>query len=140
MSERATLPPAFERIAKIGPLVFLFGLVGFIAGMLYLRNVYGPDFITTHWIHFYLFAWVITMGYSLGCYGFMLLHYAVKGSWGYPVIRIWEAGARLLPLLAVLFLPIWFFAKDLYPWARLPLTDPVMIHRAAYMNSMSVLI
>jgi len=140
MRKRALLPPALERIGKIGPGVFLAGIISFIICMLYMRNTNGPEYVNTHWIQFYLYAWVITMGYSLGCYGFMLLHYVVKGSWGYPVIRIWEAGARLLPLMGVLWLPIWYFAPLLYPWAQPHITDPAMLHRAAYMNSMSVLV
>jgi hypothetical protein len=132
MNERVALPPTLERISKIGPALAVLGLIGFGGGLAYVGS--------SHWAQFYLYAWLIGMGYTLGCYGLMLLHYVVKGSWGYPVIRIWEAGARLLPFMAVLALPLCFATSHLYPWAQAHITDPTVLHRAAYMNSASVLI
>lgn len=132
MSEKVTLPPALDRVGKFGPVMAIAGLIGFGGGLMYV----GPS----HWTQFYLYAWLIGMGYTLGCYGLMLLHYVVKGSWGYPVIRIWEAGARQLPWMAVLGLVPWAFASNLYPWAQPHITDPTVLHRSPYLNSMSVLI
>jgi len=89
-------------------------------------------------LHLYFYGWLIAMGFSLGSYGLMLLHYVVKGSWGYPVIRLWEAGARLLPGLFVLGIPLFLLREKLYPWAQPHITDPMVLHRSAYLNASAV--
>jgi len=87
--------------------------------------------------HSYLFAFVFWIGLSLGCFGFMLLHNSIKARWGLSVLRLAEAGAKTLPLMALLFLPILIGMKDLYVW-----TDPAVVAgdkvlqiKALYLNT-----
>jgi hypothetical protein len=50
--------------------------------------------------------------------------------------RIFEAGAKTLPALVVLFLPILFGMKELFPWARADAaSDPLLQIKAWYLNS-----
>ena len=48
----------------------------------------------------------------------MLLHYMSRATWGKPIIRLLEAGAKTLPLMFILFIPILVGCKALYPWAN----------------------
>jgi hypothetical protein len=47
-----------------------------------------------------------------------MIHTLTGGRWGYPTRRVLEAGFSVLPLMLVLFIPILFGLRDLYPWAR----------------------
>lgn len=64
----------------------------------------------------YLFAYVYWTGLSLGCFGLLLLHHLVSGRWGHVIQRFLEAGTRVLPVMAILFLPIAFGMDHLYSW------------------------
>jgi hypothetical protein len=66
----------------------------------------------------YLTAYLFWSGIALGCLGTALLQQVTGGLWGLALRRIAEAGARTLPLLAVLFVPLLFGIPLLYPWAR----------------------
>ncbi|MBA3961081.1 MAG: hypothetical protein H0X40_04160 [Chthoniobacterales bacterium] len=65
----------------------------------------------------YLFAELVWVGVALGCMAFLMIHYLTGGTWGWPVRRFFEAAARTLPLLGLLFIPIFFGLHLLYPWA-----------------------
>jgi hypothetical protein len=47
-----------------------------------------------------------------------MIHYLTGGTWGWPTRRILEAAAKTLPLLGLLFIPIFFGTHELYPWAK----------------------
>jgi hypothetical protein len=52
------------------------------------------------------------------------------------LLRYWEAGARTLPLMAALSLPVLLGLPRLYPWANPAVlaADPLLAHKAAYLN------
>jgi len=64
----------------------------------------------------YLYAFLIFTGLSLGCMALLMLQHLVGGAWGALIRRPLEAGARLLPLMAVLFIPVVFGMGSLYEW------------------------
>src|SRR5882724_110958 len=66
----------------------------------------------------YLFACLFWLGLSLGCFLVTMIHELTGGRWGYPTRRFFEAGFMALPLMLVLFVPIFFGLRELYPWAR----------------------
>ena len=66
----------------------------------------------------YLFAYIFWMGLTLGCLGVLLLHHLVSGAWGHLIQRMTESGARTLPIMALLFIPIFFGMHELFPWTR----------------------
>lgn len=66
----------------------------------------------------YLFAVLFWVGLSLGCFLVTMIHQLTGGRWGYPTRRFLEAGLMVLPLMAVLFIPIFFGLQYLYPWAQ----------------------
>ena len=66
----------------------------------------------------YLFAYLYWTGMALGCMGILLLHHTVGGKWGMVIRRMCEAGARTLPYMAMLLIPMLLSIRTLYPWAR----------------------
>ena len=85
----------------------------------------------------YLIGYVFFAGLALGCMSVVMLHYLTGGAWGIPIRRPLEAGTRTLPLLALLFVPLGFGLKYLYPWARPEevARDPVLQAKHAYLNA-----
>jgi hypothetical protein len=47
-----------------------------------------------------------------------MIHHLTGGRWGYPTRRFLEAGFMVLPLMGLLFIPIFFGLHQLYPWAQ----------------------
>ena len=75
----------------------------------------------------YLFGIVYWTGMSLGTLCILMMHSLTNGGWGFVIRRFLEAGAYLLPLMALLFLPVFAGLGYLYPW-----TDPnVVAHNEA---------
>src|SRR5690242_1427427 len=82
----------------------------------------------------YLFGYIFWLGLSLGCFLVTMIHILTGGRWGYPTRRFLEAGFMVLPLMLLLFIPIFFGLHDLYPWARPEdlAHDQVLRERRAY--------
>src|ERR671935_1408562 len=64
----------------------------------------------------YLFSHFVFLGLSLGALGLLMIHHLTAGDWGYAVRRFLESAVGNLPLLALLFVPIFFGLAQLYPW------------------------
>ena len=83
----------------------------------------------------YLFAYLYWTGMALGCLAILLLHHVVGGKWGMVIRRMCEAGARTLPYMVVLLIPVLLGMPTLYPWARPEaLHDANIQSKAAYLN------
>lgn len=123
----ASLRARLNRVQWIALLVGLAGLGACLLGRLLGA---GPVFPA------YLFGYLFSLGLGLGCLEVLMLHHLTGGRWGYPVRRFLEAGAKTVPWMAFLFVPILFGLGELYPWARAgALTgDEVLEHRRHYMN------
>lgn len=84
----------------------------------------------------YLFAELVWVGVALGCMAFLMIHYLTGGKWGWPIRRFFEAAANTFPLLALLFVPIFFGLHQLYPWA-MPArvaADEILQHKRPYLS------
>lgn len=66
----------------------------------------------------YLFAFLFFTGLSVGSLALVMVHLLTGGAWGDYLRPQLLAAARVLPLQAVLVLPILFGLHVLYPWAR----------------------
>ncbi|MBI3848648.1 MAG: hypothetical protein HY292_28775 [Planctomycetes bacterium] len=84
----------------------------------------------------YLVGYLFWLGVSVGCLAILMLQHLVGGSWGLVTRRMLESGARTLPLMALLFLPLLFGIRDLYVWARPEAVagNPLLQHKAPYLN------
>ena len=83
----------------------------------------------------YLVAYMFWMGISLGSLLLLMVQYLSGGAWGLVARRIFESGARTLPLMLILFLPIAFNLETLFVWARPEAAaDEVIQSKVAYLN------
>ncbi|MFI5386524.1 MAG: hypothetical protein ACHQ50_10440 [Fimbriimonadales bacterium] len=138
MSEETTKTNEVQ-LGKYGPAFAVLGL----AGLAVTAVIGSSSRVAT--LHSYLFAVMLFMSATLGCFGLTLLQHVLQGKWGLPILRIFEAGGgvRNFLLMAVLFVPILYFARDLYPWARPEdvKIDATLSHRADhYLNWTDILV
>jgi hypothetical protein len=71
--------------------------------------------------HSYLVALLFVLGLSLGSLGLLMLQHLTGGHWGIVIRRPLESATRALPLVGVLFLPIFWGMKYLYSaWLTAP--------------------
>jgi len=82
----------------------------------------------------WLIGFTFCTGLSLGCLSMLMTQHLTSGSCGLVTRRIFEAGSRLLPYCALLFIPIAIFLPSLYSWARpdVVAVDPILQHKAFY--------
>ena len=66
-----------------------------------------------------------------------MIHFLTGGKWGYPLRRFFEAAAGAFPLMLLLFLPIFFGLRNLYPWMNptAVAASEVLQHKRAYLNA-----
>jgi len=90
----------------------------------------------TQFLRSYLAAWLLVTGTSLGCIAILMINHVTGGAWGAMIRRILESGARTLPVLAALFLPLVLGAPRLWEWASAEAVarDPVLQHKHVYLN------
>ena len=86
----------------------------------------------------YLFGWVFWVTLSLGFLGMTLLHHTVRGSWGLPILRLFEAGNKLVPWMGLAFIPVLIYmgthdGHALYHWLE-PGNDVILARKAFYLN------
>jgi hypothetical protein len=104
-----SVPPVTQRPQRVALIVgIVFGIASIVGVVL------APD----QFFRSYLLGWTLGMGLSLGCMAFIMLYYVTGGIWGQPIRRPLEAGMRNIWFMMVLFIPILFQLKRLYPWAR----------------------
>ena len=66
----------------------------------------------------YLFAWLLFLGLALGGMANLMLHNLTGGAWGTTVRPTFIAAARLVPLAALLGIPVLLAMRHLYPIAE----------------------
>jgi len=107
-------------------------LVG-IAGVLLAAVAFLLD--REQFFRSYLFAYLYWTGMALGCLAILLMHHVVGGKWGMLIRRLCEAGARTLPFMGLLLVPILFGMGTLYSWARPQAAhDAIIQSKAPYLN------
>jgi len=82
----------------------------------------------------YLVAYVYWLGLPLGSLAILMLHHLVGGRWGFVIQRLLEAAIRTFPLMAVLFLPLVFGMRYIYPWAAHGAEAEHLSGKSAYLN------
>jgi hypothetical protein len=84
----------------------------------------------------YLLGYTFWLGLGVGCLGVVLVQFLTGGHWGLATRRILEAGAATLPVMALLFVPLFVGLPELYAWARPSdvAADAVLQHKSVYLN------
>jgi hypothetical protein len=84
----------------------------------------------------YLIAFIFWIGITVGSLAVLMVQHLSGGAWGLVSRRILEASTRTLPLMALLFVPIWLQLPTLYAWARPEAAaDELIQTKAAYLNT-----
>ncbi|MDQ3398847.1 MAG: hypothetical protein M3511_13980, partial [Deinococcota bacterium] len=105
--------------ASLGPILDTIQRRALIAsGIALFLGLIGALFGVQSFLQSYLYAYFFWIGIALGSLAFLFIHHMVWGKWGYVSRRILEAAAMVIPLMALLFLPILFGLPLLYSWAR----------------------
>jgi hypothetical protein len=127
--EQATIPPghSWNRIPVIGAGCAVLGAAA--CAMLGASN---PKQFFFSWLVSFLFF----LSLALGGLFFVLIQYATQGGWGIVLRRIGETVFALLPVMAVLFLPLLLGLRDLYSWAVPGAAehDALLRWKAPYLN------
>lgn len=92
----------------------LAGIVGLIGAAVSLFLGLSGE---TVFMQSYLYAFIFWTGISLGCFVLLCVVHMAGGSWGAMIRKPLEAGISVLPLMALLFIPLAFGVGVLYPWA-----------------------
>jgi hypothetical protein len=81
-------------------------------------------------------AYILCLGVTLGCLALGMVHQLSGGAWGVVARRPIGAASRVLPVMTLLFLPIVFGMRHLYPWtdAELVARDEVLQAKQLYLN------
>ncbi len=126
----APAPELWSQVRRVQLAVLVIGLIalGFTA--------IGAFVERRQFFFSYLFGYLFWLQLSLGCFVVTMIHQLTGGRWGYPTRRFLEAGFMVLPLMLVLFIPIFFGLHDLYPWARPEdlASEKVLRERHVYQN------
>jgi hypothetical protein len=90
----------------------------------------------------YLVAYTFWMGLVLGSMALLMVQHLSGGAWGVVIRRPLEAAVRTMPIMAVLYVPIWFGMHDLYHWthADAVASDTVLQQKQPYLNETFFLI
>src|SRR5690606_6280944 len=126
-------PPQIASLQRVALGLGGLGLVGAAIGF-----VTNADQFYRAW----LLAYVFVLSLPLGCLALLMLHHLTGGGWGLVIRRTFEAGARTIPLMAVLFLPIVFGMHTLYEWSHADVVanDPIVAEKSIYLNPTGFLI
>ncbi len=123
----AAPPAGLARAQTLGLVVGLVGAAACIVGAIADPNQF---------FHSYLMAFMFWLGVSLGSLAIAMMQYLTGGVWAFVMRRSLEAASRVLPLIAVLFIPILLGLHHLYPWAveSVRAADANIQAKALYLN------
>ena len=94
-----------------------------VASLLSLALMFADPIGKQHVLRGYLMGYVLCFGFAGGGLVLLMLQYVSGGKWGLLLRRPLEAMSRTLPLVALMLVPILFFAKKLYLWAAYPTVE-----------------
>lgn len=127
MYEHLTVPPQLQRFQRPALILAAVGLLIALGGFF---------LDATQFWRSYLLAFLFWLEIGLGCLGFVMLHHLAGGRWSALIRRIMERGAMTLPAMALLFLPLLFGLRTLYPWLNSEhlAESELLQQKAAYLN------
>lgn len=111
-------------------------LLGFVLAVIGV----GAAWVTKHDTHQFAFSYLVAFFYvltlTLGCLFFTLFQHASRAGWSVVVRRTSETVGSLLPIVVLLFIPVYLARHDLYHhWMDAhALEDPIIEGKSAYLN------
>jgi hypothetical protein len=118
--------PALGRLQQRALVI---GAVALVAGA--LGAAANPDQFFRSWLIGVLFC----LSVALGSLALLMLQHLSGGQWGLVSRRVFEAASATLPVVALLFVPLFFGLPRIFLWARPEASaDHVLQMKAAYLN------
>jgi hypothetical protein len=106
-----------------------------VGGAALAASLIGAFLNLPQFLHSWLVGFLFCLGLTLGSLGLLMLQHMSGGQWGLVSRRVFEAGSRCLPVVAVFFLPVLFGMTTLYEWARPEAAHNAIIQaKAGYLN------
>ena len=106
-----------ESVGHLQQRALIAGVIGVV--LCVIGYVKSPESL----LHSYLLAFMFILGLSLGSLGLLMLQHLTGGMWGIVIRRPLESATRALPLVFILFAPIFFGFRSLYgAWLNAPTT------------------
>jgi hypothetical protein len=131
MNEGALFTRPTAELSRLASRSVVLGVAGLGLSAIGFATVGREAFLQS-----YLIAYIFWIGITLGSLAVLMVQHLSGGKWGLVSRRILEASSRMLPLMALLFVPIWLNLPALYTWARPEAAnDPVIHEKAAYLNT-----
>jgi hypothetical protein len=98
-----------ESVNRLQTSALAVGAIALVLGaVLGMRNPDAKD----AFFRAYLMGYMLVLGFALGSLGLLMLQHLTSGQWGIMIRRPLESATRTIPLLLVLFLPIFFFGLE----------------------------
>ncbi len=116
-----------NRLAAVFGVIGVLGLGATAVG--FLNDAERADSLMS-----YLVAFMFLATIGVGGMFFALLQYLVGAFWSVPIRRIAENMGAILPLVAILFLPLAWGVHTLYPWASGEHLEAAVAAKAGYLN------
>jgi hypothetical protein len=130
MDNAGSVRPLIDNAQKRWLTVGVIGVVLSVAG-----GFSNPE----QFFRSYLFGYIFWFNLTLGCLAGVMTHNLTGGDWGEATRRQLEAGMRVLPLMALLFIPLLFGLSYIYEWANPEHVahDAILQQKAGYLNPTS---
>ncbi len=129
-TEQEVRIPAGHIWTKLPIVLLVTAAISLVAGYVLAKDHYGWNFA---WLVGFLYAASV----SLGALFFVLIQHAAKAGWSVVVRRVAENLMTPLPLLILMFVPLYLGRHDLYHhWLDLEhvAKDPILSGKQAYLN------
>lgn len=119
-----------SKLSGLQRTALIAGVVGLVLSAI------GIFFGADQFFRSYLTAYIFWVQISIGGLIILMIHHVAGGKWSAVMQRTLEGTALVLPLMALLFVPILFGMQNLYPWARPEEVahDLVLQGKAGYLN------
>jgi len=105
-----------------------------IVGLVFFAALVASAFLNSReFFQSYLIGWTFWTGITIGSLALLMLQHLTGGGWGLVIRRSLEAATRVLPLMAILFVPIILGAHSIYHHWTNP-TEDVVKFKTPYLN------